>query len=68
MSILTEILLLCDGGKNCPDSHPFNQDGAKDSKLVSTSSVRAIASADGWVKVGHRDFCPACAIRLGHSK
>ncbi len=68
MSILTEILLLCDGGLECPEGSPFNQDGAKDAKVVSATDIRSSASAEGWVKVGHRDFCGACTARLRHSR
>lgn len=67
MSILTEVLLLCDGGAACPVAQPFNQDGAKDAKLVSASDLRRNASSEGWVRVGHKDYCPTCAARLGRA-
>ncbi|MDM8356571.1 hypothetical protein [Pandoraea communis] len=66
MSILTEILLFCDGGVECPELGPFNQDDAKDANLVSASKIRTNALTAGWVKVGRKDFCQACASRLGY--
>lgn len=35
MSILMEVLLLCDGGMECSRSQAINQDTAKDANLVS---------------------------------
>ncbi|WP_219118475.1 hypothetical protein [Janthinobacterium sp. UMAB-56] len=67
MAILTEILLMCDGGKrgfDCPEDAPFNQDGAKDTASVSPSTLRKNAASEGWVKVGHMDYCPACAAQI----
>lgn len=54
MSILTEILLFCDGGAECPDATPFNQDGARDARFVSASGIRANAFPQGWVKTARR--------------
>ena len=67
MSILTEILLLCDsdGGADCTFEQPFNQDGAKDAKLVTPGLLRINARQAGWVKVGRKDYCESCAKRLG---
>jgi hypothetical protein len=67
MSILTEVLLLCDGGAECPLDQPFNQDGAKDAKTVSASCLRRTASSKGWTRIGHKDYCLACAARLGRT-
>lgn len=67
MSIMTEILLMCDGGKaglSCPEDSPFNIDGAKDAKVVSPAILRQSAAGDGWVKVGQKDYCAACAAQL----
>lgn len=69
MSILTEILLICDGGNaglSCPEDSPFNVDGAKDAKVVSPASLRKDAASDGWVKIGHKDYCAACAAQIEH--
>ena len=65
MSILTEILLLCDGDIECPTREPLNQDGAKDANLVSASGLRGDALLQGWARIERKDYCPVCAARRG---
>jgi len=67
MAILTKILLVCDGGNSgcaCPEDSPFNIDGANDAKVVSATSLRNRAAKEGWIKVGHKDYCAACAAQI----
>lgn len=67
MAILTEILLVCDGGNtglDCPEDSPFNIDGAKDAKVVNAARLRNGAAKEGWIKIGRKDYCAACAAQI----
>lgn len=65
MTILVEKLILCDGGAECPSGEPGNNDGVKSG--ISSARVRENATANGWVSHGKKDYCEACAKRLGYA-
>lgn len=66
MTIIVERLLWCDGGRDCPYDEPGNNDDGKQG--VTNDQVRARAAANGWIKRGTKDYCEACAARLGFTK
>lgn len=59
MAILTEILLLCDGGQECQEQQPYNQDGQKDAKIVSSRSAPTHVEKAGCVLVAKTIACGA---------
>lgn len=63
--ILTEHLLFCDGGRECPKDSPFNADT---DKTDAPTLLRARAANEGWVKRGANDYCAVCAARLGYAQ
>lgn len=65
MSILVERLLFCDGGPSCPKVSPYNADTKKAD--TTNAEIRRIAALSGWAKHGGKDYCEACAVRLGHA-
>jgi hypothetical protein len=67
MSIVTEIMLFCDGGTACKLDSAYSQDAIRDGKVVTPASLRANACHEGWVRVGRKDYCGSCAERLGLS-
>jgi hypothetical protein len=67
MSIITEVYLYCDGGKECPKDSAANVDGQKQD--ISAKQLRAkFCQDEGWVRRGRNDYCEACAKRLGYSE
>jgi len=64
MSIVTETYLYCDGAKECPLDSAANVDTEKQN--ITATQLRAIQAANGWVYRGKKDYCEACAKRLGY--
>jgi hypothetical protein len=66
MSIVTETYLYCDGGsEECPLDSAGNVDSAKQN--LTATQLRQMQATEGWVYRGRKDYCQACAKRLGYS-
>lgn len=71
MSAIKETLIFCDGQDGgtlandftCPMTGPY---GDGDTRSRTAVSQRNGYAADGWLYRNGKDYCPACAKRLGY--
>ena len=60
MSVVIETLIFCDG-KDCALDGPYC-DG--DGRSESAMSQRRGFEINGWRRVGSKDYCPHCILKL----
>ena len=59
MSVSTQIIIVhCEG---CPEVEIFDCEEIKSAPLP---TITAKGFPDGWMRVGGKDFCPACVKKL----
>lgn len=64
MTAKIDTVITCDGGDKCPLDTAYGGDAS----YRSASIHRSTYWIDGWVYRKGKDYCPACAERLGFSQ